>query len=255
MNVFLCTTQPEVFCFLTRRIQNAGNNCIMFSNLMGIITAIDNSKIPPDLVIMDYTLENHLVTDNPYDRIYKKKLYMPLIFYNDPCIAEGARVSVWKELIKEFNDKKFIPEGRTNVPKIEDIEKILVIVNNFIESEDFRPYIKLMQRPKPFPKNFTIDYLAQSMESDLIHYNRINTFKEEHNLSENLYALLQIFFDSRNIELKTSQILKMYAQKKAKISEKSLGVLISNLRKAFKEAEDCTFSIKKVPGGYKFSAD
>ena len=255
MTIFLCTTQPDIFRFLVRKIEKKGHTCLLFGDYTSYLKTILNSKQLPDLAILDYTLENHLLSKNPYESLYEKKQYMPLIFYNDPCIAEGTRIDVWKSFIESMSDKSFVPKTQFYVPPIEEIEKVLIILKDFIESTEFRPYIKLMQAPKEFPKHLTLDYMEQSFTKNERFSSSLLELKNEMELPDNLYSLFQIFFENKNKIISTDEIQKIYSEIKAPISEKSLIVLISQLRSYLKKISTRSFLIKKLPDGYKLESE
>lgn len=255
MTVFLCSTQPDIFRFLARKIEKKGHFCILFSDYTSYLTALNNSKKLPDLAVLDYTLENHLISKSPYELLYEMKQYMPLIFYNDPCIADGARVSVWKNFIETLENRDFIPKEQFYTPDIEEIEKLLVLINEFVEASEFTPYIKLMQKPRPFPKQLTIDYQAESFLQNDGHLNSASELKEKLNLPENLYVLLQIFYKNSNTILGIQQLQNLYSEQKSKISEKTLLVFISQLRSHIKKSAVKNLNIRKVPDGYIFEVE
>ena len=255
MTVFLCTTQPDIFRFLARRIEKQGHTCLLFGNYTSYLKTLSNSKELPNLVILDYTLENHLITKNPYESLREKKQYMPLIFYNDPCIAEGARIEFWLSFIESMDYKDACNKTGSYIPSIDEIEKILLLVDNFIESDQFRPYIKLMQQPKEFPQHMTLDYLAES-------FCKINNspvslleLKNVLRLPDNLYTLFKIFYENKNTLIRVAKLQEEYENQKNRISEKTLCVLISQLRSALKKLSTHRFLIKKLPGGYTLETE
>ena len=255
MTIFLCSTQADIFRFLARKIEKKGHTCLLFGDYTSYLKTISNSKQLPDLAILDYTLENHLISKNPYEALSEKKQYMPLIFYNDPCIAEGARVEVWKSFIESMANRDYAPKDQFCIPSIEEIEKILIMLDDFIESPEFRPYIKLMQQPKEFPKQLTLDFLEETFTKKESFSLSLFELKEEMNLPDNLYTLFKIFFENKNTVLEPAKIQEEYAAQKAPLSEKSLAVLISQLRASLKKLSTRNFLIKKVPGGYKLETE
>ena len=253
MTIFLCSTQADIFRFLARKIEKKGHTCLLFGDYTSYLKTLSNSKELPDLAILDYTLENHLISKNPYESLCEKKQYMPLIFYNDPCIAEGARLEVWKSIIESTVSRDYAPKDKFYIPTIEELEKILIMVVDFIESREFRPYIKLMQQPEEFPKQMTLDFLEQSF----IKKERFSLLdlKDQIKLPDNLYILFKIFYENEGKLLEIEKLLEEYASQKAQISEKSLCVLISQLRSALKKISTRKFLIKKLPGGYTLESE
>ena len=255
MNIYICSTQPDVFRFLAYRIEKKGHNCILFSTYTSYLNTLYNSKCPPDLAILDYTLENHLISKSPYESLYEQKIFMPVIYYNDPCIGEGARLNVWEAFINYDETKKFIADEQRYIPPFEEIQKILVLVNDFIESAEFKPYIKLMQPPKPFPKQLCTDYISENLLSAGSFSDSIFNLQDELKLPDNLYVLLKILYEHKNKILSAAQIQKYYSEEKAEISEASLSVLISKLRSSIKKSSVCNYRISKVPDGYKLETE
>ena len=143
MTVYLCSTQPDIFRFLANKIEKTGHFCLLFSDYTNLTNTLLSSKTLPDLVLLDYKVENHILTTNPYENLDAKKIYLPLIYYNDPCIAKGARVSVWKNIIENFCNKEYAPQDK-QLPDMQTIEELLNLVSDFVESKEFSPYIYLM---------------------------------------------------------------------------------------------------------------
>lgn len=228
---------------------------MLFADYTSYLKTINNSKRLPDLAILDYTLENHLISKSPYELLYEMKQYMPLVFYNDPCIAEGARVTVWRNFIETMENRDFAPKDQLYIPPIEEIEKILILIVDFIESPEFRPYIKLMQKPKDFPKELTLDYLAENFTKAGSFSISLLSLKNEMNLPDNLFTLFQIFYENKNTILEPERIRKMYEELKSPISDKTLCVLISQLRFSLKKLSIQRFFIKKYPTGYKLETE
>lgn len=252
MIIFIATTQPDVLRFLAFRLEAKGHTCTIFTNQLSLDKALNSLKFLPDLLILDYKLENHLLSGNPFENLYRKKRYLPMIYYNDPCIGEGARMMVWRGFIEDMENPEFIPKDRTDMPTLDDLDKIFSIVNDFVESEDFSPYIHLMQQPKPFPKNYTFEYICNKFKAWKIEENYIQEFRKKSKLPENLFTLLQIFSDRKGTKLSITEIKKIYTEEKAEISESSLKVMISNLRSFFKKFPEYHFAIVKSPSGYEF---
>ena len=99
----------------------------------------------------------------------------------------------------------------------------------------------------------TLDFLEQSfIKKESISLLEV---KEELNLPDNLYTLFKIFYENRNTLLETSKIQEEYNSQKAALSEKSLGVLISQLRASLKNLSTRKFLIKKLPGGYRLETE
>ena len=252
MTVYLCSTQPDIFRFLANKIEKLGHSCLLFSDYTNLKNTLIKSNYLPDLVLIDYMAENHLLTTNPYEKLDKDKTYLPLIFYNDPCIAKGARAAVWADIIRNFCNKDYLPEGKY-VPKEETIETVLKIVADFVESDQFSPYIYLMQKPEPFPESFTTDFLYEKFTYNKNHYKSIDGFKSESKLPESLYLLLQIFFDHKDDILTIYDLILLYSEKKKQVSQTSLKVMLSNLRSYFKKYPEFNYRLDHNEKGYKFS--
>ena len=252
MTIFIGTTQPDVLRFLAFRLEAKGHSCTIFTSQFSLDKTLNTLQFLPDLLILDYKLENHLLAGNPFESLYKKRRYLPMIYYNDPCIGEGARMMVWRGFIEDMENPEFIPAEKTDMPSLDDLDKIFRIVNDFVESDDFSPYIHLMQRPKPFPKKYTFEYISEKFKAWKIESNSIQDFRKKSGIPENLFILLQIFSDRKGTSLSIAELQKFYSEQKAEISENSLKVLISNLRSYFKKFPEYRFAIVKTASGYEF---
>lgn len=251
MNVYLCTTQPDIFRFLANRIEKLGHSCVIFSDYTNLKNTLVRSQYLPDLVLVDYMVENHILTSNPYEKLDETKTYLPLIYYNDPCIAKGARVSVWKDIIQNFCNKEYIPEGKF-VPDDNIIEEVLKTVSDFVESEQFSPYIHLMTPPPPFPEVFSTDFLYEKITYNKNHYKSIKDFKIKTKLPDNLFILLQIFYDRKNENISLQELKEYYQERKGSITEDSLKVQISKIKSYIKKNPEYNYKIEHSPKGYLF---
>lgn len=252
MNIYLCTTQPDILRFLVNQIEKHGHNCLLFTSYINLSNTLFNSKYLPDLVILDYMVENHILSTNSYEKLYQNKIYLPLIYYNDPCIAKGARTAVWKNVVENFIDESFIPPEKVGIPTIDDMEEVFKMVSRFVESDEFSQYIYLMQKPKPFPESYKTDYLYEKLIYTKNHYKTIYDFKQAVKLPENLFALLQVLYDNLEKDVSITSLKNLYQEKKANISENSLKVLISKLKAYFKAFPDFNYILEHNKNGYKF---
>lgn len=243
MRLYIFSTQAEINAILHDHFTEKGYLCITFSGLEEFFNSIEHNVSPPELMILDYVVYNHDIF-NIYNYLEKKKCYFPCIFYNDPCLTRSSRLSHWKAQINLLQNK-------TDKIKIDRIEPILKDLQNIIENKVISPSIKLMQLPKPLPKEFikpkiTLDYI-QEQEDD-----GIEAFRIRNNLSNSLYYLLNILYQNQNLKLTIKDIQNLYKSDNKEISESSLYVMLSKLRGIVRTDKQAKFIIRKEGEYYHF---
>lgn len=247
MTVYLFSRCYEIGQILNDHLLSKGYSCFLFSNKNDLVTAVTNLKVLPDLLILDYQTFNHDFF-NIYQHLYEIKMYLPIIFYNDPCMMPCTRALVWLDqlnLLKVLLDKKYKENEKNEYKKLfEEIEYL-------VELDELKPYISLMQQPKPLPdclkkKQFTLDYIKNC------NTNFIYKFKENVKLPDRLFYLLKIFQQNIDSPITLKDIQEIYRKDGKEITENSLKTLISNLRKEMLKDKTCNFLISNNKGAYSF---
>ncbi len=205
--------------------------------------ALRNQKKLPDLLILDYKLYNHDIF-NLYTYLEETEMIVPLIFYNDPCLICSKRAAHWERML-ELTLTKYIPKDFSHYrPVLEALEEL-------IEADEFRPYITLIQPAKEIPLSFvkdsyTLQYLKENKD-DCIYQ-----FQERSKIPNNLFYLLKLLQKNKELELSFKDIIEMYAKDGKSITEESLRVLMSKLRKYIRSDKECNFLIYHDNDRYRF---
>lgn len=243
MIIYIYSTQPEIGQIIHDHLTSKGNLCFSFDNPDNIADTINKLKYYPDLLILDYTIYNHDLF-NLRDFFNTKKIQIPVIFYNDPCLTKSSRPKHWKsqiELMQKLNTKK----------EISLYDSVFTNLAELIESKELSPYIKLMQNPLPIPsklkkQNLSLENIKRKNNDN------INDFKINVKLPNNLFYLLTLFQKNKNIQMSLNEIVELYKNDNKKITEESLKVLISKLRNEIKKDPSCKFIISNKRGLYSF---
>ena len=243
MKIFIYSPQREISQIISDHLAAKGNRCIVHYTTEDLVTDISALKKMPDLLILDYLSYNHDIY-NIYENFEKLNLNLPVIFFNDPCLTRSTRTNHWLAQLEMLMCKTIYRDFSSYKPVFEDLEEL-------IEAEEMQPYIPLLQKAKPLPENyikeqFTLQYLKEQSD-DCIH-----SFCERNNLPANLFYLLDTFQKNRNLFLSYSDIKKIYEEDGKIITEKSLSVLISKLRKRIREDNQTCFLIYQENNKFKF---
>lgn len=242
MMIIFLTVQPEICHIMSAKLHN--HSCYIFSQPEHFFSIIRNMKVPPDLLVLDYTLFNHDIF-NIYDEMITENIQMPAIFYNEPCTSKLSRADFWEYMIQyeygflnDFDTKEYKP--------------VLKVIQDVVESPDIRPFVPLMQKPKPLPKEFAAnpfyeEQIRMTIESQL------NKLHNSPGFSEANFALLQIFYANFNKTLTLQQIQEEYQKNNRDISIESVKVNISKLRSAMKKVKGCRLIILHNKTGYKLT--
>lgn len=239
MLIFFISFQPEICHIIADSIEN--HKCYVFGGFDSAISAMKNLKKLPDLLVFDYTMHNHQVF-NIDEFMENCNHQLPYIYYNDPCIIAENRPDHWDFIVKnsEGYDKNIpLTEYRYVFGKIADV----------IENPDISQYIPLMQKPKPLPEKFYITkmYREDSMKNA---YHNLISFKVHSKLPENLFFLLELFYNSPDKPLSLEELQKLHLEDNRSISTKSLVIQISKLRRYMYDFPEFNYTIIKRKDGY-----
>ena len=197
----------------------------------------------PDILILDYLTYNHDVF-NVYDYLDKLGFKMPVIFYNDPCLMRTSRAAHWMTILETTQIKYIQKDFSPYKPLLEELAEL-------IESEAFKPYISLLQEPKPLPASlikdaYTLQYLLENKD-DCIYQ-----FKERTKLPNNLFYLLLTLQRNKDMLLSLKDISNLYKKDGREITVDSLKVLMSKLKKQIHDDKQCNFLIYHDKEMYRF---
>ncbi len=243
MKIFIYSPQREISQIISDHLSYKGNHCIPFANFEDLSSLMRNMEKGPDLLILDYLTFNHDIF-NIYTYFKRLKKAVPVIFYNDPCLTRSTMSAHWKALmdltLPDFEKKNDL-----------QYKEIFIKLEELICSREFSPYVPLLQPPKKIPETlikdtYTLQYLKDNSDDC------ITSFKERNNLPNNLYYLLSIFQKNKEMKLSLKRIVSMYKMDGRKITEKSLKVLISNLKRLIRADKECSFLIYQEEGAYRF---
>ena len=199
-------------------------------------------KVPPDLLVLDYTLFNHDIF-NIYEQMEDENTHIPAIFYNEPCTSKMKRSDFWEYIIQYENcfNKDL---------KITEYKKIFKTIEGIVENPDLSPYIPLMQKAKPLPPQFA----ANIFYRDQVYNSTEHQLYDLHSapgMTPSRFYLLQIFYTHIDSYLTLKDIQSEYEKDKREISTDSLKVQISRLRTIIKNADNCRLLILNDKNGYK----
>lgn len=241
MIIIFYTTQPEICHIIAEKLSE--HSCYIFTRQDLVYSAVANMINPPDLLVLDYLVYNHN-SFNIYNYMRDNNKEIPLIFYNDPCILSPTRTQFWLRFL-ELNYPDTMDFSN------EELKNALKAIEATIESSELKPYIKLMQQPKPIPEYMKIGsfykHVIETDSPDIIY-----RFKDESKMPNNLFYLLEILFEYRGRTINMNELQLKYSKHYRKISEASLKVHISQLRTLFKNYEKYNFVIIKKNEGIEF---
>ncbi|MCR4953578.1 MAG: hypothetical protein K6A43_05830 [Treponema sp.] len=241
MIIIFYTTQPEICHIIAEKLPQ--HSCYIFTRQDLVYNAVSNMINPPDLLVLDYLVYNHNQF-NVYDFMFANKRPIPLIFYNDPCIIAPTRTQYWLHFLESF-----YPDNMDF--SSEELKNALKVIESTIESNELRPYIKLMQQPTPIPEYMRhSSYFGHVIETNSP--NIIYEFKAESNMPNNLFYLLQILFEYKDNTITFEDLQNRYSKHYRKISTASLKVHISQLRTLIKKYEKYNFVIINKLDGIEF---
>ncbi len=243
MRVYLFSPQKGIAEIIADHLRAEDHDCLVINKIEDVFLRISNEIKKPDLLVLDYLSYNH-DTFNIIKNLNDYNVYLPTIFYNDPCLVRSNRIRHWRSQVQLLQCK----DERKD---LDFFDKIFKSIQDFVESEEMRPYISLMQIPKKLPDRL----LKQQITMDTIKDNisdGILAFKKRSKLSNSLYYLLEIFQKNKNCLISIGDILKEYSRDGKQMTQDSLRVLISKLRNGIRKDKACPFIIVKEKDCYEF---
>lgn len=240
MTIYFLTSQPEICQILQNYLQE--HQCYIFSTFEPVVDLIDNKKIYPDLIVADYICHNHDFF-NIFQQMNKHARHIPLIYYNDPVITANNRVFHWKTSI-------FLADIHNEEHKLDEFDSIFNTIASLIESPKLRPYIKLMQEPKPLPKDLLINELYKDFDYENIEA-RLYKLKKIENMTESLFFLLTLLYKLQDKPLSYEDLLNEYKTSSKQMKIESLKVKLSRLNSIIKKHPELRLTINKTNSGFQ----
>ncbi len=243
MKIFIYSPQREISQIISDHLSFKGNHCIPFETTEDLSSMVRNMHKGPDLLILDYLSYNHeIFSINKYLKSINR--YIPVVFFNDPCLTRSTRAAHWKAVLQttqtgiHYNDFSIFDET------LKTLEELIV-------SEEFSPYIPLLQPPKKIPESLiknpcTLEYMKDNSDDC------ITTFKERNHLPAKLFYLLTILQQNKDNPLSINQIIELYKLDGKSVSAQSLKVYFSELKKIVWKDKECRFLIHHENKTYRF---
>jgi len=257
MTIYFCSHNLTLIRILADELSKQNHTCITFNDYDSLIENLDKGYKRPhkskfeELIVLDYTLWNHQYFDF-FEPLTRNNIFIPFIYFNDPCFIFSNRISTWKHMIKLLFIKfphviPFADEANF----INAYKEVFSQLAKLVESDVLSPYIPLMQKAKSLPEDLPFknayDFLLnKSSENN----ENVLKFVDKVKLPDNLQFLLDIFFKNLGNSLSATALSDIYKEKHKNLTEQSAKTLISKLRKCLKEDEDFPYSIITTDKGY-----
>lgn len=243
MKIFIFSLQREITQIISDHLTDKGHLCFPFLMQEDISVTLQNQKKLPDLLILDYMTFNHEIF-NIFTYLKTLNLKVPVVFYNDPCLIRSTRSAHWMAIMESM-------QPIINEKDLSIYTDVLKDLEDLIESEELKPYITLLQPPKQIPlsmvkESYTLHYLKEN-RNDCIYQ-----FLERSKIPKNIFYLLDLMQKNKDSELTLKDIASLYALDGKTITEESLKVLMSRLRKYIREDKECDFLIYHDENRFKF---
>lgn len=234
MTVYFYTLQRSVCRKIAERLEEGGHVCCIYTDAGEFYNAVLNMKEFPDLLLIDYLAHDH-DTFNVYRYMREAGCLIPLVFYNDPFPPNGKmRVEHWRMMLNlYYSDVEALD--------VESYASVFECLERAIESDEVKPYISLLQPPKPYPRG------AEASASD----ENVRRFDER--LPASLHRLFKIFFEHRTETLGISDLQRLLGENDTAAARQTVYSNISRLRKYLRSYSRGRMKIERVRDGYKLT--
>lgn len=229
--------QPDICNLIVTLLNKNNHEGKIYSSMDKMISDLKIIHRMPDVIIMDYQSFNHEIF-NMEEYFFNEDRAIPYIFYNDPCPTSYCLSNHWLYQTIRFNKLRKRETAYDYLILYTDLEDI-------ITSPDYSPYISLICKPKPLPENLIFT------EHDYHNENELLDFKNRSGIPENLYKLLIILYKNKAHYLSLNDIIRLYAEEYKNITEASLKVMISNLKKNMIKDQKFNYMIVREEGNYR----
>lgn len=239
MTIFFISPEPEICQILSKSFPQ--HSCYIFSKIESLSELINNFSKMPDLIVMDYLTFNHDIY-NVFEEMRRKNTYIPLIFYNDPCLTTPIRSLHWKYILE------YEKPVSSDFKVTDELMDIFKEIEQLVESPELSPYIPLMQKSKSI--NTTNN--NKIFLKELLDYQSEEIFNYlQENLSKQQFFLFKILFKNRETYIALGEILEEYKKNDKQMTENSLEVVISRLKKRMEELNKTGYLILSKNRTYK----
>lgn len=245
MTLYLYSHNMELIQIIAEELRKHDHFCVCFKDLNSFLCAINEGNRAPDLAVLDYTVWNHqLFNFVSYQHFHN--LFLPFIYFNDPCPMASFPMH-WEMILNALCAKFPLKVPLEQQDKfIENYTKVLSDLAEIINSDNLKPYIPLLQKPKKLPDDLplrnTFDFLGKLNPPAF----NLEEFKNKTKLPENLEFLLKIFLDKPGSALSSDHICNEYHKQSKQMTETSLGATISKLKKYLRLDENCPYIISST---------
>ncbi|MCQ2592564.1 MAG: helix-turn-helix domain-containing protein [Treponema sp.] len=240
MVIYLISPITEICHIMAKALFE--HRCYVFSGYSEAYATIADLKMPPDLLVLDYTLFNHEIF-HIIEYMDAIRYRIPLIFFNDPCPIASSRADHWEQVIKMTYDYK-------EEQKPEVYHKVYEIIESVVENPELRPYIPLMQKFKPLPKHLYVTKMYEDSSIKASYYSLIN-FKNKSKMSNGIFFLMELFYRNSDKAITLEELQKQYEDNRHFITIESLKVQISRLRTFLKNHSNNQYAILTRKDGYQ----
>lgn len=254
LKVYFFSYDINIAYLISAELEKRNFDCTPFTKLGTIVEAIHTSKSYPEIILMDYMVFNHDFF-NVFGFLRERKLYFPILFYNDPYIFHDDQIINWRIHLEKAYHAIPIPGPKDTVKFVEQYKDLLKALYEIIIESGLWEYIPCMQKTKKLPEEYSIQNRLEYANKNKEDPKNIRIFISRNNLKKNLAFLLEFFSKTENIPVSYEEIREYYQKYNMDIKESCIPVLISNLRKEISKDPQCNFMITKSRAGYIFTSE
>ena len=243
MKIFIYSPQREISQIISDHLSCKEHHCIAFETLEDLSSLVRSMEKGPDLIILDYLSFNHDLF-NVFTYLKNIHKPIPVVFYNDPCLTRSTRTAHWKAILE-------LTQSVYEKTDFSYLDSVLERLEELINSQEFSPYISLLQAPEIVPDylikdKYTLEYMKEKSDDC------ITAFRDRTKLPKNLFYLLSLFQKNKDVPMRLENIIENYKNDGKEMTEKSLKVLISKLKNLIRADKQCGFLIYQEEGTYRF---
>jgi len=227
--IYFLTKEKDVCDEIASELIEKGQSAIVFTDMQKYQAAVVQEGVTRiDLLAIDFRMIDPTYLD-PYKMMEESKLFIPLIFYNDPLPDADERAVFWKVQLRDRLGE-YMPLTILN-----RVFPLFKMIQDIVNSSELNPYISVISKPLDFNNRF-----SNSLDNCF----DIENYRKEIHIQNSRYKLFLYLYKNIGKNISAKEICNYLWNDYSEKNLKNLYTYIHDLRNAFKKERNNIFEIK-----------
>ncbi len=222
------------------KLELSGYESKLFDSDAKLFCAVLDDDNVPDFIVYDYFLYNHHVF-NIYDFLKSEKLYIPVIFFNEPTPHAESTAFFWKNLLKIiYHDPKI---------QVEEFEPVIDLISEIIDNEKLEK--TTTEENIEIFKEFENNWQKIRKQTEKFAKEENPSAKIQNILKGSALILFKTLYENLGKNVETAILQNEISKKSEPCKKNTIYCLVSRIRKSMESIGANDFEIIKNENGYK----